>query len=96
MGCDYNEVERDKDERSGSLPRKTMPASDLCCAAGNLVACLAMVAAVSYAGIFSNPGNNAAVGIAVMKTSLPFGKARGLVRYPVMVAEQAIWFHSDT
>ena len=46
------------------------------CAAGNLAAALTMVAVVSYAGIFSAPGNSAAVGIAVAKTSLPFGKAR--------------------
>ena len=42
------------------------------------MASLAMVAIVSYAGVFGAPNNSAAVGIAVMKTSLPFGKARTL------------------
>ncbi len=51
-------------------------------AAGNLVASLAMVAVVSYAGIFSAPGNSAAAAIAVAKTSLPFGKARPTTHTP--------------
>ncbi len=46
-------------------------------AAGNLVASLAMVAVVSYAGVFGAANNSAAAGIAVMKTSLPFGVVRG-------------------
>lgn len=44
--------------------------------AGNLVGCLAMVAVVQAAGIYATAGGNAAVNIAVAKTSLSFGQVR--------------------
>ena len=55
---------------------KMREAAHACCSAGNLVASLAMVAVVSYAGVFGAANNSAAAGIAVMKTSLPFGVVR--------------------
>ena len=42
-------------------------------AAGNLIGSLAIIAAVSYCGIFAVSGT-AAVNTAVAKTSLPFGQ----------------------
>lgn len=59
---------------------------------GNLLGCLAMVAVVQAAGIFAVSGGNAAMNIAVAKTSLSFGQAfvRGiLANWLVCIA---IWF----
>ena len=77
--------------------------------AGNLVASLAMVAVVSYAGVFGAANNSAAAGIAVMKTSLPFGvvrepsacqpSQRGRQQYPTIASMTAMlrgsqWKHA--
>ena len=47
-------------------------------AAGNLIGSLAIIAAVSYCGIFAVSGT-AAVNTAVAKTSLPFGQVARLL-----------------
>lgn len=50
-----------------------LPSCNAAHAAGNLIGSLAIIAAVSYCGIFAVSGT-AAVNTAVAKTSLPFGQ----------------------